>query len=313
LIEPNKFDVETRSITQSFERAGCWASLHAVDLSSREALGIQPDAPVVLSSVFKVLVALEFYAQAYAGILDPSQRLSIDPGRRTAGGHGLSDFVDPSEVSLRDLCGLMLTISDNTATDHLIGVIGLDQINARAQRCGCTATVIESDLQTIWDGIGKDMGYPDYASYTAAQAGALGEEARRISTDPARIDGCAAYDPGRTNRSTARDMTTLMTAIWTDSAASPEACADVRAVMHRQFSTRIGRGRPIGATIAAKTGSLTGRISNEIGVITHQDGRAFAVAVFTRAHRPYERAGSIEGEMATGVSTAIAALRRVSD
>ena len=51
-------------------------------------------------------------------------------------------------------------------------------------------------------------------------------------------------------------------------------------------------------------------LRNEIGVISHKDGRAFAVAVFTRAHRPFERAARIEAEMAAGTSAAIAALRR---
>jgi len=310
VTERNKFDAEARSIAEGFARAGCWVSLHAVDLQSGESLGIEPDAPVVLASVFKVLVALEFYAQAHEGLLDSAQRLVIGSGKLTAGGAGISDFLDPVEVSLRDLCGLMLTISDNTATDHLVGIVGLDRINARASHCGCVATMIESDLQTIWDGIGRDMGFPDYTTYVAAQSGALGDEAQRFSTDPARIDACAAYDARRTNRSTARDMTRLLSAIWTNKAAAPEACASVRAVMARQFSTRIGRALPTDASIAAKTGSLTGRVRNEIGVISHKDGRAFALAVFTRAHRPFERVDSIEAEMAAGATAAITVLRR---
>ena len=310
MTQPNAFDAAASAIAEGFDRAGCSVSLHAVDLQSGAALGVAPDAPVVLASVFKVLVALEFHAQAHEGLLDPARRLVIGPDKLTVGGAGISEFQDPVEVSLRDLCGLMLTISDNTATDHLVGVVGLDRINARANHCGCAATVIESDLRTLFDGIGTDMGYADYATYAAAQAGAFGEEAQRLSTDPVRIDACAAYDPRRTNRSTARDMTRLLSAIWTDEAAAPEACASVRAIMARQFATRIGRGLPAGASIAAKTGALTGRVRNEIGVITHQDGRAFALAVFTRPHRPFERTDDIDAAMAAGAAAAIAALRR---
>ncbi|HWA62195.1 MAG TPA: serine hydrolase [Caulobacteraceae bacterium] len=298
-----------RSIAEGFDRAGCAASLHAVDLATGRDVGVDPDAPVVLASVFKVLVALEFYAQAHDGALDPARRLVIIPGDHTAGGGGLTEFLDPVEISLRDLCGLMLTISDNTATDHLVRLVGVDRINARARRCGCEATVIESDLQTIWDGIGREMGFSDYAAYSAAKTGAFGEDAQHRSNDAARIDTCAAYDPLRTNRSTARDMTRLLRAIWTDEGAAPEACAAVRGVMARQHSTRIGVGLPPGATIAAKTGSLTGRIRNEIGVVTHADGRAFAVAVFTRARVPFEGAARIEREMAAATAAAIAALR----
>ena len=79
--------------------------------------------------------------------------------------------------------------------------------------------------------------------------GAFGEEALRLSTDPVRIDACAAYDARRTNRSTARDMTRLLSAIWTNDAAPPEACASVRAVMARQYSTRIGQTLPAGARL----------------------------------------------------------------
>jgi beta-lactamase class A len=309
LIEAGRFDGEARSIADGFDRSGCWVSLHAVDLHTNAALGIEPDTPVVLASVFKVLVALEFFAQAHDGLLDPAQRLIIGPDRRTVGGAGISQFLDPVEISLRDLCGLMLTISDNTATDHLIGVVGLDRINARARHCGCLATVIESDLQTLFDGIGLDMGFADYATYAEAQAGALGVKALRLSTDSARIDTCAAYDARRTNRSTARDMTRLLSAIWANDAASPEACANVRGIMARQFSTRIGQALPTGATIAAKTGALTGRVRNEIGVITHKDGQAFALAVFTRPHRPFERTAGIDAQMAAGAAAAITALR----
>ncbi len=301
-------DPDARAIAEGFDRAGCRVSLHALDLRSGAALGIEADTPVVLASVFKVLVALEFYAQAQAGQLDPARRLLIGPERFTAGGAGIAAFHDPVDISLRDLCGLMLTISDNTATDRLIEILGLDRINARARRCGCVATVIERDLQTLFDGIGRDMGFADYASWAAAQTGALGEEALRLAADPARIDACAAYDARRTNRSTARDMTRLLQAIWADDAAPPEACASVRAVMARQFSTCIGRALPVGASLAAKTGSLTGRVRNEIGVVTLKDGRAFAIAVFTRAHRPFERAASIEAAMAAGAAAAISAL-----
>lgn len=307
---PAEFEVQARAIAAGFEAAGAAVRLHAVDLGSGAALGIEADAPVVLASVFKVLVALEFWAQAEAGELDPARRLLIGPERHTAGGAGVAAFDDPVEISLRDLCGLMLTLSDNTATDHLVAAVGLEAINARAAFCSCTATVIEADLQTTWDGIGRDMGFAGYATYAAAQGGALGEAARRAATDPARIDACAAYDATRTNRSTARDMTRLLAAIWTDEAASPAACSHVRATMARQFATRIGRGRPPGASFAGKTGSLTGRISNEIGVITHADGRAFALAVFTRAHQPYVCAAEIEAQMAKGAAGAVAALRR---
>ncbi len=301
-------DIET-AIAADFERAGGAAAWHALDLQTGAELGGWADEPVVTASVFKILVALEFYAQAEAGELDPSRIVTLAPETYTAGPSGISGFEDPVRMALRDLCRQMMGVSDNTATDVLLGVVGLDQVNARAQACGCAATVVESDLKTLFDTLAVDLGFETYAELLAAQSGALGPEASLRSLDGARIDACAALDPHRTTRSTPRDMTRLLRAVWAGQAAPPAACAKLRAVMAQQVTGRLVRALPDGATVAAKTGSLLGRVRNEVGVITHADGRAFAVAVFTWAHTRFERVADIETEMARAMAAAIAALR----
>jgi beta-lactamase class A len=298
------------AVAEGFESAGCTGFLHAVELTGGREICVRADEPVVLASVFKILVALEFYDQSHSGALDPARRLRITPKMRTAGPTGISTFNDPVEMSLRDLCRLMMSVSDNTATDVLLAEVGLDRVNARARACGCHATTVESDLRTLIDGIGANLGFADYAQLLMAQSGALGPEARERGHDAVRIDSCAALDPTRTTRSTPREMSRLLTAIWKDEAAGPQACADLRAVMAQQVSSRLARALPDRATIAAKTGSLLGRIRNEVGVITHADGRAFAVSVFTRAHRPFGGVASIEAAMAAAAAAAIDALRR---
>lgn len=297
-------------IAEGFEKAGCTGFLHAVDLGGGGEICVRADEPVVLASVFKILVALEFYDQVHAGVLDPVRPVRIEPGARTPGPTGLSTFDDSVEMSLRDLCRSMMSVSDNTATDILLAEVGLDRINARALACDCPSTIVVSDLRRLIDGIGRDLGFTDYGQLLAAQSGALGPEERERGHDPVRIDGCAALDPARTTRSTPREMSRLLAAIWIDDAASPSACADLRASMAQQVSSRLARALPDRASIAAKTGSLLGRIRNEVGVITHADGRAFAVSVFTRARRPFEHVAQIEAEMAAAAAAAIEALRR---
>jgi beta-lactamase class A len=311
VVDDRTRDVQT-TIAADVERAGCTAAWHVVDLNSGAQIGTQSDAPVVMASVFKVLVALEFYAQVDAGDLDPTRTMMLAPDAHTAGPTGISSFDDPVRISLRDLCRMMMSISDNTATDTLLSVVGLDRVNARARTCGCASTIVESSLKELFDSVAIDIGFASYVELLAAQSGALGPEARSKGADAARIDACAALDPMRTSRSTPRDMTRLLSAIWKDEAALPASCASVRAVMAQQVSTRLGRALPDGATLAAKTGSLFGRIRNEIGVVTHADGRAFATAVFTRAHQPFKRVASIEAEMGRAAASAISALRSAS-
>nr|QQZ49970.1 serine hydrolase [Phenylobacterium glaciei] len=141
---------------------------------------------------------------------------------------------------------MMLTISDNAATDLLIARVGLDAINARAVMCGCRETRIVSDLKTLLDTMAVDLAFRSYAELLNAQAGKLGPAAQAGSTDPARIAAIAALDPARGSRTTARDMTTLLAAVWNDTAALPPACATLRDVMGQQVTRRLEPAMPDG-------------------------------------------------------------------
>ena len=94
------------------------------DLDTGAEVGFEADRPVVPASVFKVLVALEFYARAAEGEIDPAKQVDLRPAVVTPGPVGISNFQDPVRLSLRDLARMMLTLSDNAAADLLIGRVG---------------------------------------------------------------------------------------------------------------------------------------------------------------------------------------------
>jgi beta-lactamase class A len=301
---------ETASaIEQGFQTVGCVGTLHALSLSSGAQIGLRPDAPMVIASVFKPLVALEFYAQAQAGVLDPAEMVEITPGRSTPGPVGLSNFQDPARMSLRDLARMMLTLSDNAATDLLTQRVGLDRVNARVRACGCRDTVVESDLATLLDGVAAEMGWRSYAELVAAQGGELGPEAQARATDPVRLDRVGALEAARTSRTTARDMTTFLAAVWADTAAAADACRSLRQVMAQQVTRRLEPAMPDGGALAAKSGGLFGRVRNEIGVISWPDGERYAVAIFTRAYKPFVGTAAINAQIGEAARLAIAALR----
>ncbi|WP_340644160.1 serine hydrolase [Phenylobacterium sp.] len=295
-------------IAAGFAAAGCDGALHVLDLDTGAEAGFEPDRPVVPASVFKVLVALEFYARAAEGEIDPAKQVDLRPAVVTPGPVGLSNFQDPVRLSLRDLARMMLTLSDNAATDLLIGRVGLDAINARAVSCGCRETRIVSDLRTMLDSMAVELEFRNYAELLAAQSGKLGPAAQAGGTDPARIAAVSALDPARGSRTTARDMTTLLAAIWNDTAAMPQACAMLREVMDQQVTRRLEAAVPDGGALAAKSGGLFGRVRNEVGVITWPDGARYAVAVFTQAHKPFTGAAAINRQMARAVKSGIDAL-----
>jgi hypothetical protein len=72
-------------------------------------------------------------------------------------------------MSVRDLVVAMLTISDNAATDELVAIVGLDEINRIVSELGLGQTVITADLRQTLDAVARDVGLRDYQTLVAHQ------------------------------------------------------------------------------------------------------------------------------------------------
>lgn len=274
---------DTRAaIDEAAAAAGVRVFLHALDLKSGEEVSVDSDAPVVLASVFKVPVAVELARQFAAGRLDPTQRVRVPATRRTGGPTGLSVLVDDVDMSLRDLAQLMISVSDNTSTDVVTELVGLEAVNATMRDLGLPNTVLEGDCRFLLTRLVEDLHLsPD-------DIAALGEDDpavfERISPD--RWAGCRDIDAPTTNRSTPREITRLLQLIWNDEAAPPEQSAFVRRIMGQQvWPHRLRSGFGGDVTVSGKTGTLP-FIRNEVGVVQYRDGGRYAVAVFTVAGVP---------------------------
>jgi beta-lactamase class A len=82
-------------------------------------------------------------------------------------------------------------------------------------------------------------------------------------------------------------MTTLLAGIWEDTAASADACREMRRLLGLQVSShRLAAGFAAdSARVAAKSATLL-TLRHEVGVVESPDGRNYAAAVFTRSLRP---------------------------
>lgn len=294
---------------QTFLAAGCEGSLSVMRLVDGESVSHNGDRPQVMASVVKVPIALEFYSQVSDKKLDPAMPVTLSPNTSTPGPVGISRFEQPATVSLGDLAYLMLTISDNAATDVVTDAVGIDAVNGRLAEAGCGGTVVVGTLRKVLDDFASDLGFADYSELLVAQSGGLGSAAQALSTDPDRIARSRALDTSAASRTTAADMTKLLAAVWNDSAGPPEACATIRRVMAEQVTRRLGPAVEHGGSIAAKSGGLFRRVRNEVGVITDPDGSQYAFAVLTRALSSEARQNDIEQAMVTAVRAALDELR----
>jgi beta-lactamase class A len=262
-------------IREVFAGAGCAGQLHAVPVDGDEAgeVGVGADEPVVIASIFKVLLVLEFARQAVAGQLDPRERVLVRAPDRL-GGWGTAGCLDDVELSLRDLAHFAMSVSDNTAADLLLSRVGLDTVRLLAKELGLERTRIVGGPRDLLESLLAEVGARDEREFAVRWPELPDERKRRL----------AVLDPRLTTASTPREITRLLRLVWTDTAGAPEACAFVRDLMSRQvFRHRLASGFPPGVTVAAKTGTLPG-LHMEAGVARYPDGRRYAVAVFARTH-----------------------------
>ncbi|MFG1647874.1 serine hydrolase [Amycolatopsis sp. NPDC049252] len=237
------------SLPALFEAVGVRGFLHVRRLGSAAEVCCDADSPVVLASVVKVALAFEFARQVAAGLLDPADRVRALAADRL-GGSGSAGFADDVEYSLRDAALLALSVSDNTAADLLFDRVGVENVRSLLAELGLTRTTI---------------------------IGAPRDLLRTIMEDTASGRPLRALDPLRTTASTPREMTRLLSAIWSDDVAGPQVLAWLSAQVSWH---RLTAGFPPEVTVAAKTGTMPG-IRNEIGIATYPDGTSYAIAVFT--------------------------------
>jgi beta-lactamase class A len=255
-----------------FAAAGVRGRLHACDVDDPgRAVEADGGLAVPLASTFKLHVALAVLRAVDAGTLEAGETLRIG-ARRTAGPTGLAAMRDPVRMSVRDLLYLMLAVSDNAACDALYDRVGADAVGGVAPALGLRSTMIRGCCRDLTRSMLEDTG--------AADAGEVFARLR----EPGALDRLAVLDPERTSRSTPRDMTRLLGAVWRDEAASPASCAELRRLMGLQvWPHRLSAGFPDDeVVVSGKTGTLPG-LRIEVGVVETGDGRRTAVAVFTRS------------------------------
>lgn len=284
-----------RRIAAAFAEAGVSGRLHAVDIDSAAEIDAGADHPVVTASVHKLCLLVALHQHAAAGLLDLTEQVECPPGERTPGPTGLAAMLDPVRMSLRDAAYLMTAVSDNAAADLLLARIGLDAVNEATARLGLTRTRAVHTFRSLFATVREDAG----------PAGV------RALADPLVLARLRALDPARGNRSTPRDMTRLLTAVWRDEAAcTPEHGAAIRRLLGLQvWPHRMAAGFPFDDVhVAGKTGSLP-TVRNEVGVVEYPDGGRYAVAVFTRAASPAATLPAADAVIGTAARIAVDALR----
>ena len=104
--------------------------ISAIDLATGQHLGVNDSLVFPQGSAIKIPILIELFRRFETGALKPEERVVLR-GLDQVGGSGVSQWFGDgqSALSLHDLAVLMITLSDNTATNILIDKLSMPSIN----------------------------------------------------------------------------------------------------------------------------------------------------------------------------------------
>ena len=147
--------------------AHCVLDLEGAVVDEANADLVHPTA-----SIGKVFLLCEAAEQISDGRLDPRHALTRDPGF-TVADSGLWQHLGQEALPVADVCVLIAAVSDNWATNTLLGLIGLDTVGERARLLGCLDSRLHDRVRDV-------RGPGDPSTLSRGTARELAEVARRI-------------------------------------------------------------------------------------------------------------------------------------
>ncbi len=118
----------------------------AVDLTSGESIGINADLIFTQASAIKIPILMEVYKQAHEKKFALSDIRPLSASNTVAGSGILNAMADPVNLSIRNFCMLMIGLSDNSATNTLIELVGMKNVSNTMQSLGFGNTRLQRKM-----------------------------------------------------------------------------------------------------------------------------------------------------------------------
>jgi len=138
LLEAKLMD-RLRQIDQRFDGV---MGIAIIDLATGRTMSINGDMVTAQASLIKVPVLAAAWQKIESGALALDRKVELT-GKDKAGGSGTLDArlgPQPLEVTVEELLTLMIRDSDNTATNKIIALVGMDSVNQLMSQLGLRYT-----------------------------------------------------------------------------------------------------------------------------------------------------------------------------
>ncbi len=115
-------------------------TVYAKNLDTGATYSLAGEEPVRTASTIKLPIMIEVFSETAEGKLKLTEPITNSPEEKVSGSGILQDLSDGDVLPLRDLVMLMITLSDNTATNLILNRIGGNAVNARMGGLGLKNT-----------------------------------------------------------------------------------------------------------------------------------------------------------------------------
>jgi beta-lactamase class A len=205
---------------------------------------VRTEADFYPASMIKTPLAVVAYDAVEAGELALTDRFEVTEANMTSN-DAPSPLVPGYRSELRELIELMITISDNVATNMFFDILGRDRATETIQR-------------------------KYHLAHTTFRRKVSGSEPLIVDKDWDRAKGLSTHPP--------LDAAAIFTAIARDEVPYADA---LRATLSRQhFNAKLAAGLREGDRFEHKTGS-TDNVSHDGGILRTAEGRSYVIVTYT--------------------------------
>jgi len=275
-----------------------------------EEISVEADKIFPLGSVFQTAVMVEVFRQIERQMLSLDDKIELTEGVKSVGPGILQYMSSGLELSLKDLLVLMMTLSDNTATDILWKKVGVQSVNMMLRELGFTRTNIYipnreyyllslllgdefeglsmPEIVQTWknksqlektrsmaaiDGKLRNLSIEEFRTRFEAMYGLRGRK---------RFQQKRTFDDAVDNHGSPREFGMLLEKIFSGEVASPGECQRMLGIMLlRQDHSSISLYLPPEVAVSGKGGALAGT-KNDVGVVYINPKSHFVISCLTR-------------------------------
>ena len=229
----------------------------AVHLQSGKKVSVRNTERFPMGSVYKLPIALAVLRRIDTGTLSLDQMVTIEPRDFGPGWSPLRDHANrqPITLSVGELVEHMVSVSDNTASDALLRLIGGPvAVSTRMAELGIGGIHVNRSEKEMASDLGKPGGVERYAI-----------DERDTATPDDMLNLLVGF--WRRNDGLSRELHEFLLDCMINTTTGPN---------------RIKAALPNGATLAHKTGTMPGT-NNDAGIVMLSNDEQIALVIFTKA------------------------------